>query len=305
MIRSADFYRSILDSVTEQVVVIDETGAIKWVNQSWVDFGQQNGCRTPSDAWVSVNYLRVCDAATGKGRASGQAIAAGIRKVIEQTAPHFEVEYPCHSPGERRWFMMSVTPLVLDGGPFFAIIHKNITARREAEEKLRKLSLSDALTDLPNRRHFDNFLDAEWKRCFRLGLPISIALLDIDHFKLLNDHYGHQYGDECLATIGKTLNKIKKRPSDIFARFGGEEFALVFGNATAEQAAAPIERIMDEIRRLEIPNAVSQTAPHLTVSIGLAEAVPDDPDGHAKLVAAADDRLYAAKRAGRNRVVSS
>lgn len=291
--------------MTEQLVVIDSTGAIKFVNQAWNDFGEQNNCRTPPDAWLSVNYLQVCDAATGKGDATGRAIAAGIRKVIEQSAPNFAIEYPCHSPGERRWFMMSVTPLALDDGPFFAIIHKNITARREAEDKVRKLSLNDALTDLPNRRHFDQFLDAEWKRCHRLGLPISVALLDIDHFKLLNDHYGHQYGDECLEAIGKTLNKIRKRPSDIFARYGGEEFVLVFGNATAEQAAVPIERIMDEIRRLQIPNEQSPTDPHLTVSIGLAEAVPEDADGYTKLFALADERLYAAKNAGRNRVVSA
>ncbi len=305
MIDSADFLRSVLDSMTEQIVVIDAIGSIKFVNQAWNDFGEQNNCRVRPENWLSTNYLQVCDASTGRGEASGSGAAAGIRSVIKGLAPQFTVEYPCHSPAERRWFMMSVTPLALPEGPYFAISHKNITARKEAEDKVTNLSLTDTLTNLPNRRHFDQFLDSEWKRCHRLGLPISIALLDIDHFKLLNDHYGHQSGDECLAAIGKTLNKIKRRPSDIFARYGGEEFILVFGNATTEQAAAPIERIIEQIRQLQIPNAMSPTDPYLTVSIGLAMAVPDDADSSERLVATADERLYAAKNGGRNRVATA
>ncbi len=302
---SADFLRSVLNSMTEQIVVIDGTGTIKFVNQAWNDFGVQNNCRTPSDKWLATNYLEVCDASTGSGEASGRSIAAGIRSVINRSSPHFAVEYPCHSPAERRWFMMSTTPLDLADGPYFAITHKNITARKEAEDKVTNLSLTDTLTNLPNRRHFDQFLESEWKRCHRLGLPVSIALLDIDHFKLFNDHYGHQAGDDCLATVGKTLNKIRKRPSDIFARYGGEEFALIFGNGHTEQAAAPIARIMDEIRLLKIEHAVSPTDPHLTVSIGLATTIPKEPDGWEKLVAMADERLYAAKDGGRNRAVSA
>ncbi len=305
MTDSAVFFRSILNSMTEQIVVIDDSGSIKFVNEAWIGFGEINRCQTPSDAWLSVNYLDVCDASSGKGDASGRAIAEGIRSVIDGSAPQLAVDYPCHSPAERRWFMMSVTPLAMTGVPYFAITHKNITARKVAEDKVTELSLTDTLTDLPNRRHFDQFLESEWKRCLRLGHPISIALLDIDHFKLLNDHYGHRYGDDCLAAIGKTLRKIRRRPNDIFARYGGEEFALVFGSAATEQATAPLARIMDEIGLLEIPNAMSPTDPHLTVSIGLATTIPEDADGWEKLTAIADERLYAAKHAGRNRVVTA
>ncbi len=288
--------------MTEQIVVIDSAGAIKFINDAWIDFGLRNNCRMRSDKWRSVNYLHVCDASRGKGAASGHAVAAGIRSVIAGSVPEFAVEYPCHSPAERRWFMMSVTSLALDEGPYFAISHKNITARKEAEEKVAQLSLTDALTELPNRRHFDQFLESEWKRCHRLGLPISIALLDIDHFKLFNDHYGHQAGDDCLAAVGTTLKKARRRPSDIFARYGGEEFVLVFGNATSEQAMEPIDRIVNEIRRLKIRNAMSPTDEHLTVSIGLATVVPQDPFGAEKLIAMSDKSLYDAKHEGRNRI---
>ncbi|MFM9903574.1 MAG: diguanylate cyclase [Pyrinomonadaceae bacterium] len=146
----------------------------------------------------------------------------------------------------------------------------------------------DGLTNIPNRRYFDEFLDGEWKRCRRLSLPLSVAIMEIDHFKLLNDHYGHPSGDACLVKIGEKLNKIKKRPGDIFARYGGEEFAFVFDNATSKQALVPINKIVDNIRKLEIPNTMSPTDPNVTVSVGLATMFPDSGNDEKQLLKAAD-----------------
>lgn len=112
--------------------------------------------------------------------------------------------------------------------------------------------------------------------------------MEIDHFKLLNDHYGHPSGDACLVKIGEKLNKIKKRPGDIFARYGGEEFAFVFDNATSKQALVPINKIVDNIRKLEIPNTMSPTDPNVTVSVGLATMFPDSGNDEKQLLKAAD-----------------
>jgi diguanylate cyclase (GGDEF)-like protein len=199
--------------------------------------------------------------------------------------------------------MMRVTPFQLEDVLYCAISHQNITERKLAEEQVLNLSRVDGLTRIPNRRYLDEFLEAEWKRCSRLNLPIAIAVMDIDHFKLLNDHYGHQAGDDCLAAVGAVLNKIGKRPGDIFARFGGEEFLLVFGNTTTEQSLVPINGIVDAIRELEIPNEESPTKPIVTVSIGLAMMYPNTQSNEKELIKAADKLLYSAKTQGRNRVV--
>ena len=200
---------------------------------------------------------------------------------------------------------MGVTPLDVAGGSHFAISHQNITQRKLAEEHVLDLSRIDGLTKIPNRRYFDEFLAEEWKRCRRLGFPVSVAIMDIDHFKLLNDNYGHPAGDACLVTIGETLNGFEKRPGDLFARYGGEEFSFVFGNATAEQALVPIRKIVDQIRGLNIPNKMAPTKPTVTVSLGIATIFPNDSNTEKDVIKAADTNLYAAKHSGRDRIVST
>jgi diguanylate cyclase (GGDEF)-like protein/PAS domain S-box-containing protein len=303
MIASDDFLRSVMNSISEHIVVIDREGVIRFVNTAWVTFGQDNGCLIKNNAWLSVNYLKVCDESAALGEEYAREAAEGIRRVVEHALVLFCSEYPCHSPNEKRWFTMRVTPFQLEDVPYCVISHQNITERKLAEEQVLNQSRVDGLTRIPNRRYLEEFLEAEWKRCSRLNLPIAIAVMDIDHFKLLNDHYGHQAGDECLAAVGAVLNKIGKRPGDIFARYGGEEFLLVFGNTTTEQSLVPINGIVDAIRELKIPNEKSPTKPIVTVSIGLAMMHPNKQNNEKDLIKAADKLLYSAKNQGRNRVV--
>jgi diguanylate cyclase (GGDEF)-like protein len=299
---NADFHRAVLDSLREQIVVIDRKGLIRFVNEAWVRFGEQNGCKTNPREWTNVNYLDVCDFSGRRGEKFGLDAARGITKVINGELDHFDIEYPCHSPQEKRWFVMSVTSLQTAGANHFAISHQNITARKIAEDLVRDLSRMDGLTGVPNRRYFDQFLADEWNRCSRLQLPLSVAIMDIDHFKVLNDQYGHPAGDECLIRIGNVFNMMKKRPGDLFARYGGEEFAFVFGNTTTEQALIPINKIVDSIRNLRIPNHAPSEYRFVTVSVGLATGSDGSKDEKA-LMKEADVKLYQAKHDGRDRVV--
>ena len=171
-----------------------------------------------------------------------------------------------------------------------------------AEEKVLNLSRMDGLTDIANRRYFDEFLDNEWKRCTRLKLPLSLAIIDIDYFKLLNDTYGHQAGDECLRKIGAVLKEFAHRPTDLCARYGGEEFAIVLG-ATAENSLEMMSDLLDAVRALGIANKNSHVIPILTVSIGLATIYPDIDTKAEELISTADEMLYKAKENGRNRVL--
>jgi diguanylate cyclase (GGDEF)-like protein len=199
--------------------------------------------------------------------------------------------------------MMTVSPFIFNESNFLVISHQNITKRRLAEIEISMLSLTDGLTKMPNRRSFDQFIEAELQRCARSHFPISLAMIDVDHFKLLNDRYGHLAGDDCLVKIGTVLNNIGKRPGDLCVRYGGEEFAYVFGNTTQEQALVVITKLLETIRDLNIPNEDSLASPTVTVSIGLAAIFPDMTTGKLALIEAADQKLYAAKNQGRNCVV--
>ena len=302
MIDSYAFLKLTIDSISEHIVVIDHTGLIRFINRAWQNFGQENHCVINND-WENVNYLSVCDASAAAGEEFGVNASKGLRSIINGESNHFQIEYPCHSNDTARWFMMTASPVIYADSTFLVISHRDITKRKLAEIEVQMLSLTDGLTRAPNRRCFDQFIDAELQRCARSHFPISLAMIDVDHFKLLNDHYGHLAGDECLVKIGALLNSIRKRPGDLCARFGGEEFVYVLGNTTQEQALVVITKILELIRELNIPNQGSSASPNMTVSIGLATIFPDMHSDKLDLINSADQKLYAAKEGGRNRVV--
>lgn len=301
MLKTFDFLKLVLDSVSDHLVVLDRTGRIVFTNKAWDTFGRDNECPN-ADAWLGVNYIEICRQAGRMGDESGGQAAEGICRVID-CRESFHFEYPCHGPAEKRWFMMSATSLEYAGETFLVISHRDITKRKLAEESALELSRRDGLTGIFNRRHFDQFVRDEWRRCARLGQPISAAMIDIDHFKLLNDTYGHRHGDDCLIRVAGTLGKYAKRPGDICARYGGEEFVMVFGNSGLAQVLPLLENLLDDIRALRIPNEKSPTHALLTVSIGLATMHPPVRGEENELLKKADALLYAAKKGGRNRIV--
>jgi diguanylate cyclase (GGDEF)-like protein len=173
---------------------------------------------------------------------------------------------------------------------------------REANRRLERLSQLDGLTEIANRRAFDEALALEWRRCCRAETPLSLAMVDIDCFKDYNDHYGHRRGDECLRLVARALRESVHRAGDLVARYGGEEFALLLPAMDAEHAAAFAEMVRARIQALAIPHATSGVAPAVTISAGVATLVPPRAAVPGSLVEAADRALYRAKRDGRNRV---
>jgi len=177
------------------------------------------------------------------------------------------------------------------------------SALKDANERLDRLSRSDLLTQVANRRHFDEFLTQVWNRAARDGSPVALLLIDVDHFKAFNDRYGHPVGDECLRQVASTLKRHLRRPGDLVARFGGEEFVVVLPGLTLETAMQAAERVREAVERLAQPHAGSTTAAVVTVSMGVASMTAHDPlSSQMTLVTRADDALYKAKADGRNRV---
>lgn len=175
-----------------------------------------------------------------------------------------------------------------------------LTKLSEAHIILKELNTIDAVTGIRNRQYFDDVLDAEWRRARRQHYDISLMLLDIDHFKKVNDSYGHLVGDECLAAVAKIADEMFNRPSDVVARYGGEEFAIVLPYVSAENAVSVGEQL-----RLQIEDHVFEIDGHvirLTVSIGIATLLPDNDTAPRDLIGRADVVLYEAKSSGRNRV---
>lgn len=171
----------------------------------------------------------------------------------------------------------------------------------EAHRKLQEISFLDGLTGIPNRRHFDATLAAEWKRCIRLESPLSIVLGDVDFFKQFNDIYGHQAGDACLRAVASSLSESLFRVEDVVARYGGEEFAAILPGTDAAGALAVAQRMLCSARELRIPHEKGIDG-HVSCSFGIATGMPNLDQASIHLLHTADANLYAAKRAGRNRI---
>jgi diguanylate cyclase (GGDEF)-like protein len=173
-----------------------------------------------------------------------------------------------------------------------------------ANRTLERMSRQDWLTELANRRYFDTFLVEEMARARRSKHEMCLALCDVDFFKAYNDRYGHQAGDECLKHVARALESACRRPADLAARYGGEEFALVLPETSLAGAAQVAESVRRAVAQLQVPHDQSQIAPHVTLSVGVAGLLPGMDADPERLVAAADQALYQAKKLGRNRVVT-
>lgn len=173
-------------------------------------------------------------------------------------------------------------------------------ALQKANQYLQLLANLDGLTQIPNRRQFDEYLNQEWRRLSRENLPLSLILCDIDYFKHYNDYYGHLAGDTCLKEVAQAIERAVKRPADLVARYGGEEFAVIMPNTNVEGAIRVAELIQVEIQMLKIPHAQSNVSAYITLTLGISSQVPTQESQPKILIDAADQALYAAKRQGRD-----
>lgn len=173
-----------------------------------------------------------------------------------------------------------------------------------ANTALEEMATIDSITGLANRRRFDVFIQQEWQRARRTHHPLSLLMIDIDHFKGFNDRYGHPRGDECIQEVAGVLRAAAHRPADLACRYGGEEFTLVLAETDAAGAVAVAEAIRHAVEALQITNAGAPLGV-ITVSIGVATRSGDEYSRAAELIAACDRALYDAKKAGRNRTITA
>jgi len=182
-----------------------------------------------------------------------------------------------------------------------ARVQTQLTVKQQAEQLQQQVN-RDGLTGLYNRRYFDGRLEAEWRRHQRMSAPLGLIMIDIDHFKAYNDGYGHLEGDACLQRISEVLKVGTRRSGEVVARFGGEEFVVILPNISLDEAEKYGGWICDQVRSLELPHKFSNTADIVTISVGVASCVPDPCRAPIALIEQADQALYRAKAAGRNRL---
>ena len=297
-----DIAVAVIDALTSQICVVDPEGVIFAVNRAWKQFTAENSPGQVRDH-IGVSYLNVCRHSIGPGSEEALDFANGLRAVLRGEREFFQIEYPCHSAKEIRWFLARVSPLrrrspSIEHNNIGAVVsHMNITDRKLAEMDYARLASTDQLTGLPNRRFFDEFAKLDMDRFLQFGEPSSLLMVDLDHFKTINDTYGHAAGDEVLRRVA-ALGKLVFRSCDLFVRWGGEEFVCLLprtdGRDTGCRKAALGNRTAFDLQ---------QRKSFTGDSIGVASIDSTDQTMDSALLRA-DHALYRAKECGRNRVRS-
>ncbi|MGP9801351.1 diguanylate cyclase domain-containing protein [Rheinheimera sp. NSM] len=213
---------------------------------------------------------------------------------------------------QRNWTSNDLRRLKLVG-EMLANTLQNVSYRRslqqiqlqlqQANAELQQQALQDGLTGIANRRSFDSKLQQELQRCARHQMPLGLLLLDIDHFKAYNDHYGHQAGDQALQQVAQLVAGLLKRQGELAARYGGEEFAVILPGSDSTACRQMAEKIQQQLSTLAIRHQQSAVSKLLTLSIGYCSLIPDKNSSAEQLIQAADTALYQAKDAGRNQVM--
>ena len=292
---AARFQQAVFDSLSAHITVLDRTGKIIQANVAWRKYLQSSGC-VEVDKLKDVSYLDILNCLTGKNEETVLAATAGIGSVISSEASNFQLQHPFYTPGDKHWFSMKVTA-VHDVEGRVVISHEDVTILKAAELASMTLANTDALTGALSRRNFINLAEQELARAKRYELPLMLLMLDLDHFKLINDQYGHAVGDAVLQEFVKTVKGVL-RESDLIGRIGGEEFAVLLPNTMHEGGCALAQRIIESVRAHPVEIG-SDYIPY-TVSIG-AGCMTNETTISAML-GLADAALYRAKKGGRNRL---
>jgi diguanylate cyclase (GGDEF)-like protein len=306
----------LLDALGAQIAVLDAKGRVVAVNERWKRFARENG-GDGSGCYVGADYLAACESASQRGDEAAGRVLSALRELLGGARGFFEVEYPCHSPTEQRWFVAHLSSFTHDGDVFVVTAHEEITARMAVEQRLesanaeldainhelqqalgreRQMARTDDLTGIGNRRRFFEVAETLFAVARRYRTPFSLCIFDIDSFKQINDRLGHLGGDEILRQVAR-VTASQTRDADLVARYGGEEFILAMPNTEAGGAFAAAENIREAIAaRRQCWQGVEI---RVTVSAGVAQMLPDEGSLDI-LIGRADAALYEAKAAGRN-----
>lgn len=289
---AAQFQRAIFDSISAQVAVLDHDGVVLQTNAAWRNY--ISDCAFEES--VGKSYLTLLDAIFSVDPATVRAVASGMAALVTAGDPHFSLPMPLQSRCGRWWFTIRITA-VHDAAQRLVATHEDVTALKCAELASAALANVDHLTNALSRQNFMALADQELARTLRYALPLVVLMLDLDHFKNVNDSHGHPAGDAVLKRFVQTVKEVL-RESDVIGRVGGEEFAVLLPNTTREGACALANRILAAVRANPVTFEGHSIA--YTVSIGASDFSTQKSFG--ELLAESDAALYRAKKGGRDRL---
>lgn len=295
LLAAARFQQAVFDSLAAQIAVLDRHGTVIQTNAVWRKYAVSNGFVQSPHFWGG-NFLEILDRMTGHDQKAMQAASAGIASVVTGGAPSFQLAEPFCTPLDGHWFMMRVMP-VHDISERVVVSLEDVSELKAAELASLTLANTDALTGALSRRNFLNLAEQELTRSTRYELPLMVLMLDLDHFKHINDHYGHAAGDAVLIGFVKTVMGVL-RESDLIGRIGGEEFAVLLPNTSLEGGRALAQRIIECVRSNPVEVAGERIAYTVSVGAGCLSA----ETSFSALLGVADTALYRAKNGGRNRL---
>jgi len=295
LLAAAQFQQAVFDSISAQIVVLDHAGCILQTNAAWQNYASQ--CKYVAS--LGQDYLALLARNFVVDPASMDALVAGMAAVVAGEALHFRLADPVQCSCGSYWFTIKFTP-VHDAANRLVVTHEDVSELKRAELASVALANVDHLTGALSRQHFMNLADQEMARSQRYELPLVVLMLDLDHFKLVNDGYGHAAGDAVLQSFVQTVKSVL-RESDVIGRLGGEEFAVLLPNTTQQGGIALANRILESVRAS--PVAVGDQRIAYSVSIGAGYL--DKQKTFAELLGQCDEALYQAKHAGRDRLQSN
>jgi diguanylate cyclase (GGDEF)-like protein/PAS domain S-box-containing protein len=302
VLQDADVYRTLLESTKAIPWKID------WASMRFAYIGPQIETLLgwPQDSWQTV------DDWVARMHPDDRETVVGFCVSQSQAGVDHEADYRALTTDGRHVWIRDVVHVVRrPDGTVDSLIGFmfDISERKRAEEELlrlhaelERLSLTDALTGVANRRLFDQRLYAEWNDARRAGAPLSLMIVDIDWFKQYNDAYGHVAGDDCIQRIAGVLRAVARRPRDVVARFGGDELIVLMPDTDEAGANALARQCAEAIAGLRIPHGAAVDGDVVTASIGVGTSRGEEAGGARDFLDAVDRRLYAAKHEGRNRI---
>lgn len=295
LVVASRFQEAVFDSLSAQIAVLDRHGIVLHTNAAWRKYAVENRLAHAS-GFVGANYLEILDAVTGKDQETVLAASAGIASVIAGETSHFHLHQPFFAPMDKRWFVMKVTP-VHDVEERIVVSHEDVTRLKQAELSNFRLANIDTLTGALSRRNFLNLAEQELTRSTRYGLPLMVLMLDLDHFKLINQLHGHAAGDAVLQGFVQTVTGVL-RESDLIGRIGGEEFAVLLPNTTLEGGRSLAQRVIESVRT----SPVYVDGKYISYTVSIGAGCLSTETSFAALLGAADAALYRVKNNGRDRL---
>ncbi|TNE76577.1 MAG: diguanylate cyclase [Gammaproteobacteria bacterium] len=308
-----DFAVNLLEHLVTATFVLDRDGKVAIWNKACerltgIAAEEVIGTRDHWKAFYPKQRMCLADVlAQGRTSELGKLYAVHARPSIYGNGYNAENWSVLPRIGSRVYLAVDAGPVYDEQGELIAVVEtvRDITEQKKAQSTLEVMAITDELTGLYNRRHFNEHLNQEWQRGIRSGEPLALILLDIDYFKQYNDHYGHIAGDECLKSVSASLQRSLLRCSDLAFRYGGEEFCVLLPNTDLDGAHRVAQRIRSAVARLNIPHDSSAIANSVTLSDGIASSIPSADCQPEQLTALADEALYEAKARGRNQSVKA